>query len=102
MPRKISSVAVPVALAQEIDRLLSCAEKAPLIGGDAQRARAALRRAEPRAFPAAARPDGPPCEVCSQPIAFDRRMQAARVGTVAKYCSDRCRETARKRRYRVS
>ena len=95
-------VSLPVALAREIDRILRCVEVMPLIGNDAAQAREALRRAAPGVFPDPAIDEEGyvPCEVCQRPIPFSRQVQAVRVGRVAKYDSDRCRETAQKRRQR--
>ncbi len=101
MPRPITAVRLPISLAIEIDRLLHCTEMAPLIGDDAARARRTLRALAPSSFPD--QPiGGPTCTVCSDPIPMDRALNAAMRGQQALYDTGRCRETARKRRYRQS
>jgi len=101
--RPIATVRVPVALAREIDRLLHCAETLPIIGGDAARARGELNALDPRAFKGEPHVGTLACNVCCEPIPMTRNITAAKIsGKAATYCSDRCRETARKRRARAT
>ena len=94
----MSAIRLPLDLAREIDRLLHCLELDPLIGRDAMRARLVLRSIEPSAL--AARPEVA-CEACGDPVPFGQQLSAAHVGESARYCSPRCRETAKKRRQRA-
>lgn len=103
MPRPLTLLRVPVTLAQEIERLLHAVEALPVIGKDARHARKALIALEPRAFADTLSGSGPTCAVCGKPIPMDRVIGAAlRGNTEALYDTNRCRGTARKRRYRVS
>jgi predicted nucleic acid-binding Zn ribbon protein len=43
-----------------------------------------------------------PCQECSAPIPRDRVVAARTRGVEPRYCSDRCRSTAAKRRQRAS
>lgn len=95
----MSVIPLPIDLAREIDRLLHCAETTPLIGGDAMHARLALREIDPAAFTAPRIEVA--CEACGAPVPFGQQLSAAHVGESARYCSPRCRETARKRRQRA-
>lgn len=103
MPRPIATVRVPVGLARDIDRLLHFGEAFPVVGGDAKRVRAALHALQPSIFDDEPRNDsGTACEVCGEPIPMERILNAAMRGQRAAYDTDRCRETARKRRYRAT
>ena len=93
------AIPVPLDLAREIERLLHCVEIEPLIGRDAMRARLVLRSIEPSAF-IATRPEVA-CDVCGDPVPFGQQFSAAHVGETVRYCSPRCRETAKKRRQRA-
>lgn len=103
MPRPLTLLRVPLALAREINRLLRCVEALPVIGKDARKARKALVAIGPGAFEEPTMADGPLCVVCGNPIPMERVIGAAMRGNkAALYDTDRCRETARKRRYRKS
>ena len=66
------------------------------------RARTALRALQPSIFDEATADSTTACEVCGRPIPMQRILNAAMRGQTAAYDTDRCRDTARKRRYRVS
>jgi RNA polymerase-binding transcription factor DksA len=73
----------------------------PVVGQDAARARTALRALQPSIFDEGTTDSGTACEVCGEPISMERVLNAAMRGHRAAYDTDRCRETARKRRYRA-
>jgi predicted nucleic acid-binding Zn ribbon protein len=96
-----ATLALPIDVALEIDRLLFAAESIPGIGQDAREVRSALRALKINAFPPEPEPQYR-CVVCGNAIELQRALKAASVGEKPLYDSNRCRETARKRRYRAA